>query len=250
MTNPLDTRNRSRVTFNSYVIWLFENSQIINFKKLPGKALLHVSLSDPSPWQVSLVVAGGSLTKLAAPPRPRSPSCVYILSRHQHFLITTGQHNHTTIPSQFVSSQLIRYNWNSAVLMMRILSYFNKCKLLLTELASIDTLVFIQKHQLLIESPHQNKKRQAVLFLLFTQRAAPSSLTFKLHNSQLYSATYCHSHSHFWAYLAGRAGRAEAQCDHQLPTQNVDFQNDWLQQHNIQAGDCLVNSMWSSLLKL
>ena len=133
---------------------------------------------------------------------------------------------------------------------LRILSYFNECKLLLTELASIDTLVFIQKHQLLIESPHQNKKRQAVLFLLFTQRAAPSSLTFKLHNSQLYSATYCHSHSHFWAYLAGRAGRAEAQCDHQLPTQNVDFQNDWLQQHNIQAGDCLVNSMWSSLLKL
>ena len=45
-----------------------------------------------------------------------------------------------------------------------------------------------------------------MLFLLFTQRAAPSSLTFKLHNSQLYSATYCHSHSHFWAYLAGRAG--------------------------------------------
>ena len=116
---------------------------------------------------------------------------------------------------------------------------------MLTELASIDTLVL--SYQLLIESPHQNKKRQAVLFLLFTQRAAPSSLTFKLHNSQLYSATYCHSHSYFWAYLAGRA---EAQCDHQLPTQNVDFQNDWLQQHNIQAGDCLVNSMWSSLLKL
>ena len=145
---------------------------------------------------MSLVVAGGSLTKLAAPPRPRSHSCVYILYRHQHFLITTGQHNHTTLPSQFVSSQLIRRN-NSAVLILRILSYFNECKLLLTGLASIDTLVFIQKHQLLIESPHQNKKRQAVLFLLFTQRAAPSSLTFKLHNSQLYSATYCHSHSHF-----------------------------------------------------
>ena len=81
----------------------------------PGKALLHVSLSDPRPWQVSLVVAGGLLTKLAAPPRPHSPSCVYILYRQHHFLITTGQHTHTTIPSQAVSSQLIRYIWNSAM---------------------------------------------------------------------------------------------------------------------------------------